>query len=146
MKDDNGDGQGDVVKCSNGGAVFQGRCVATCPAGYFKTTDPKLNRNVCSTCDTTCKSCVDVGVNNCNACWGTFTNPARYLYLQTGSKTGPCVTKCPDNQGMRLYAGVCDPQGCRTSANLAQFQRGDQTCWGCNQNCRLCSPDPANNM
>lgn len=97
LQDANGDGKTDPVVCSSGGAIFNGRCVTTCPSGYYKTIDAKYNRTVCATCDPTCKSCSDVGADHCTSCWGVFTTPIRYLYLETNtSKIGTCVTQCPN--------------------------------------------------
>lgn len=100
----------------------------------------------CDSCHDTCRTCKDSAEEDgCTGCWGTFTKPARYLLKEKDASTGKCSLTCPPDFGMRTWAGICDPEGCRTSKNFPHFQNAKGYCQVCPQNCRLCFLDKTAN-
>ncbi|KCV69368.1 hypothetical protein H696_03801 [Fonticula alba] len=89
-----GPGPGDCVSCAAGHAWFQGRCMASCPAGMVALFGQ------CIACDGTCAGCAGAWDSQCTGC-----SAAREGAPPTGGLwLGQCLPTCPEATFSRVEA------------------------------------------
>uniref|UniRef100_A0A3Q2PFS0 Fraser extracellular matrix complex subunit 1 n=1 Tax=Fundulus heteroclitus TaxID=8078 RepID=A0A3Q2PFS0_FUNHE len=90
--------------CSSPSSLFEGRCVPTCPQGFF-TRD-----NQCQACHPSCQACSGPSQADCTSC-------APQVSLQSGY----CTTGCQEGRFLSAVTGEClkcSPDCQRCAADL----------------------------
>ena len=92
-------GNSSCLTCSSGSFMYQGECLATCPAGYFgntKTSTCTQCYQSSTTCPYTCATCNAAGNSSCLSC-----NSGSFLYQ------GQCVLQCPIGSYKNKNTNAC---------------------------------------
>ena len=115
--------------CNSPYYLYGGQCLASCPTGYFGSS------NVCYQCYTSssipysCATCLAGAYNNCDSC-----NSPYYLYPNTG---GQCLGPCPDGYWGQSSDWTC--QQCYTISGPTYYPCSTCSAGNAYNQCTSCS-------
>jgi proprotein convertase subtilisin/kexin type 5 len=139
------------TKCLQPDFLLKGRCIASCPTGFYNNYDDQT----CIGCHPSCSSCFTSGEEGCRACprakcleagqckdtCTTNLNLGFYEAAEASARCGSRCSVCNHKCWQCEYGYTLNGGSCIGSASCAAGQFFDLQCQPCPENCLTCSKE-----